>query len=162
MKTYLIYYLSNIRSSRCDTWRTAVYNYAMSIFRDEAVALDEHGRLPHSRVSVGIVALLAWAAEPLLLVLAPRVLYQPGAILLALPPQRRGHGLVANLVGSSGNLAQFGRLLDRITLRNGNCKRVNLFVYFYLFIYSFKQNCLSNPFSRRSLWLVHRVCPRRT
>lgn len=114
---YLIYYLSNIRSSRCDARRAAVYYDAMSVLGYEAVALDEHGRLSNPRVGVRVVALLARSAEPLLLVLAPCVLYQPSAILLALSPERRRHWLVARLVGPRGHLAQLGCLLDGITFK---------------------------------------------
>lgn len=114
---------SDIRKAGRHTGRPRVDHDAMPVLGDEAVRLDKDGRLPAAArrrlvailasgasASSAAAAVLAGSGATLVrghattsmkFVLPPSVLDEARAILLALPPQRGGHGLVASLVRSA-------------------------------------------------------------
>jgi len=117
--------VSDISRARRDARRARVLqHHAVSILGGEAVAFDDDRGLRGAarlaalswRRRVGRVAAFALARLRRIvardLVFAPRVLDQPRAVLLALPPQRRRHRLVTDLARPRVDLAQFGSLLD--------------------------------------------------
>ena len=107
-------------------------DHFVSVFGEEAVALDEDGRLLRRRLPVGprvadVAAAAALAvgagAAFVAAVPAPRVLDEAGAVLLPLAPQRRRDRVVAGPVGGYRHFGHLDRLFDRVALASEKVSR---------------------------------------